>query len=309
MAGGGFYVEDTIHGTGPNGTPSPSGTVQFVDRSLSNAVLATEPVVGELFDAGAFHGGPPYPATGSKPFSIAASDFSHDGISDLVVANSGGDTVSVLLGNGDGTFQTQTTQATGAGPFEVVTGNLSGLGRADLATANSVGDSVTLLVNQGNGTFTSRIPSAFNNGPIALAVADLNGDGMADLAVLNNSGGSVWILANGSGPVSTAGNGASFDVPGTNVVVGEYSGDSTFAAENSSPITVTSPPLTDSLALVSSANPTNYGSSLLLSATMTAPANAFVSSDGVSISFKSGSTALGTGTLESCVATLAASRH
>ena len=63
-------------------------------------------------------------------------DFTGDGRTDLAVANSGGNDVSVLLGNGDGTFQTQVTYAVGSYPDAIVTGDFTGDGRIDLAVAN-----------------------------------------------------------------------------------------------------------------------------------------------------------------------------
>ena len=66
-----------------------------------------------------------------------AGDFNGDGQTDLAVANSARNDVSVLLGNGDGTFQTQVTYAVGSEPDALVTGDFNGDGRTDLAVANS----------------------------------------------------------------------------------------------------------------------------------------------------------------------------
>ena len=55
-------------------------------------------------------------ATGGNPASVAVGDVNGDGNADIVVANSNSNTVSVLLGNGNGTFQTQQTLATGNSP-------------------------------------------------------------------------------------------------------------------------------------------------------------------------------------------------
>ena len=65
-----------------------------------------------------------------------AGDFTGDGRTDLAVANAGSDDVSVLLGNGDGTFQPQVTYAVGSGPDAIVAGDFTGDGRTDLAVAN-----------------------------------------------------------------------------------------------------------------------------------------------------------------------------
>ena len=68
-----------------------------------------------------------------------AGDFTGDGRTDLAVANSGDNDVSVLLGNGDGTFQTQVTYAVGTDPDAIVAGDFTGDGRTDLAVANTFG--------------------------------------------------------------------------------------------------------------------------------------------------------------------------
>ena len=65
-----------------------------------------------------------------------AGDFTGDGRTDLAVANGNADTVSVLLGNGDGTFQPQVTYAVGIEPDAIVAGDFTGDGRTDLAVAN-----------------------------------------------------------------------------------------------------------------------------------------------------------------------------
>ena len=73
---------------------------------------------------------------GAYPRAIVAGDFTGDGRTDLAVANFDDNTVSVLLGNGDGTFQPQVTYAVGAEPRRIVAGDFNGDGRTDLAVAN-----------------------------------------------------------------------------------------------------------------------------------------------------------------------------
>ena len=67
-----------------------------------------------------------------------AGDFNGDGRLDLAVANGYDNAVSVLLGNGDGTFQPQVTYAVGSGPDAIVAGDFTGDGRLDLAVADDV---------------------------------------------------------------------------------------------------------------------------------------------------------------------------
>src|SRR5437773_2035154 len=87
-------------------------------------------------------------AAGTNPASVAVGDFNRDGLPDLAVADynadtlPGGDTVSVLLGNGGGTFQPARTFATaGSNPVTVAVGDFNGDGRPDLAVTNSANTS------------------------------------------------------------------------------------------------------------------------------------------------------------------------
>jgi hypothetical protein len=77
--------------------------------------------------------------TGAAPRSVTVRDFNRDGRRDLAVANLFDSTVSVLLGNGDGSFQPQRWFAVGSGPNSVEAGDFNGDGRLDLATSNGSG--------------------------------------------------------------------------------------------------------------------------------------------------------------------------
>jgi hypothetical protein len=139
-------------------------------------------------------------------------DFNGDGLLDLAVANYGpSPSVSVLLGNGDGTFQTARNFAAGGYPRSVAVGDFNGDGVLDLAVANPFAN-VSVLLGNGDGTFQA--PRSFPAGdtPWPVAVGDFNGDGLPDLAVANEGtcclfpDGSVSILLNdGIWPTSPAG--------------------------------------------------------------------------------------------------------
>ena len=79
-----------------------------------------------------------------------------DGQPDLVVANSGNNTVSVLLGNGTGRFRPPSF-ATGLSPFSVAAGDVNGDGRPDLVVANESTNSVSVLLGNSNDNFTGRM--------------------------------------------------------------------------------------------------------------------------------------------------------
>src|SRR5215472_1474075 len=79
---------------------------------------------------------PPTYAVGFTPVAKAVGDFNGDGKQDLAVVNEGSNTVSILLGNGDGTFRPAVNYATGSLPVGVAVGDLNGDGHLDLAVAN-----------------------------------------------------------------------------------------------------------------------------------------------------------------------------
>ena len=139
-------------------------------------------------------------STGTEPGAIVAGDFKGDGRTDLAVANTGSDDVSVLLGNGDGTFQNQVPYATGFEPSAIVAGDFNGDGRTDLAVANYGSNDVSVLLGNGDGTFQNQVRYAAGSAPVALVVGDFNGDGRTDLAVANYLSNDVSVLlGNGDG--------------------------------------------------------------------------------------------------------------
>ena len=67
---------------------------------------------------------------------MALADVNGDGKPDIVVAIIGSNTVGVLLGNGNGTFQDQQAFATGVNPSSVALGDVNGDGKPDLVVTN-----------------------------------------------------------------------------------------------------------------------------------------------------------------------------
>jgi hypothetical protein len=117
-----------------------------------------------------------------------------------VTSNSGANSVSVLLGNGDGTFKAHTDFATGRQPNSVASGDLNGDGKLDLATANFNNDNVSVLIGNGDGTFQPHVDYATSNSPDFVAIADLNGDKKDDVLTTSAFASQVSVLrGNGDG--------------------------------------------------------------------------------------------------------------
>ena len=85
---------------------------------------------------------------------MVVADLTGDGIPDLIVANYNSDTVSVLLGKGDGTFLPQEVFPVGRKPYSMAVADLTGDGRPDIIVANSASDTVSVLMNLGGSRAT-----------------------------------------------------------------------------------------------------------------------------------------------------------
>lgn len=138
-------------------------------------------------------------AAGGSPASIAIADFNADGKLDMAVANStyttfGTHNVSVLLGNGDGSFQSATNYEAGENPAAVAAGDVNGDGRVDLVVSNYSGASVSVLMGNNDGTFQASLNYAAGPTPYWIAAGDFNGDGRPDLAVTNYTSDTASIL-------------------------------------------------------------------------------------------------------------------
>jgi hypothetical protein len=139
---------------------------------------------------------------GSDPSTVVIADFNRDGKQDLAVVNgfSGTETLSIYIGNGDGTFQPQVTYNMGTDPVGLVAGDLNGDGFADLASVDRQNNTVNVMIGNGDGTFQVLVAYPVGNLPYAAATGDFDGDGNLDLAVNNSDDGTVSVLfGNGDG--------------------------------------------------------------------------------------------------------------
>src|SRR5436190_1471173 len=134
--------------------PLASGRARRRSVSLHLEEMECRALLTVFVPAGTFPVVPPS-APGSPSFRAppAIADLNGDGRPDLVVAN--GDGVSVLLGNGDGSFQTAQNVSAGIRPAAVTVSDVNGDGRPDLVVTNRFMDTnaVSVLLGNGNGTF------------------------------------------------------------------------------------------------------------------------------------------------------------
>ena len=166
------------------------------------------------------------PATGNTPTAIATGDLNGDGNLDLAISNGSSNTVTILLGNGNGTFTAVASPATGNSPSSLVVGDFNGDGKPDLAVTNATDNTVTILLGNGDGTFKAMASPVTGNRPSAIAAGDFTGNGKVDLAVANAAGNTITILLGNGDGTFTAATGPAIAGPlVTPIAVADFNGD------------------------------------------------------------------------------------
>ncbi|NJD06217.1 MAG: VCBS repeat-containing protein [Methylococcaceae bacterium] len=165
----------------PEGTPAVPGTISVLlgkgDGSFQDKV---DYPVGDIH----------------APRAIVAADFNRDGKLDLAGANYWPDTVSLLLGKGDGTFSAPTDFGVGRRPYDLAVADLNGDGNPDLASISNRDNTLSVLYGNGRGGFHPRLDLPTGVGPTSVEAGDLNGDGRPDLVVTNRTALSISVLLN-----------------------------------------------------------------------------------------------------------------
>jgi hypothetical protein len=190
------------------------------------AVMLHTPAFGERLQAATSY------SVGTNLSGVVVGDFNRDGHPDLLMIdspnNGSTNTIHVLLGNGDGTFQQPSLDSVATGALSaIVSGDFNGDGILDIAVTDSVNSTVTVLLGTGSGLFIAQSPMPVGSGPTALAAADLNGDGKPDLIVANFDSTTLSVfLGNGDGTfIPTASVPAASPDSGTFGPVGIVAGD------------------------------------------------------------------------------------
>jgi hypothetical protein len=192
----------------------------FTLRLLILLILVTAGSINTVLaqgGSGLFSSATLYSTAGQAAQSLALADLNGDGKPDLVVANECTDNgcengiVSVLLGNGDGTFKTAVPYNSGGlGADGVAVADVNGDGKPDILVTTGSTTSFSILLGNGDGTFQPALLYGYDPSGDAIAVADFNGDGKPDVVITNvfvwecDGGGITVFLNNGKGEFEQA---------------------------------------------------------------------------------------------------------
>ena len=161
----------------------------------------------------------------ANPVAVVVGDINKDGKMDMVVADDANNSVSIFLGNGDGTFQTRSDIAVVGFPIDAVLADVNNDGNLDIILVDQYMSQVSVLLGNGDGTFKTHVDYATGKNPQVVAVGDFNGDGKLDLAVVNFNDNTVSILlGNGDGTFQPHVDYATGNHP-QGVAVGDFNGD------------------------------------------------------------------------------------
>ena len=162
---------------------------------------------------------------GLDPRGVVVADFNNDGKPDLAVINRGSASVSILKGNGDGTFSAQTSFGAGTDPIALAVGDFNGDGKLDLVTANRASYDISVLLGNGDGTFQAHVDYSAGTEPISIVTADFNGDGKLDVAEVNSADNTISVyLGVGNGTFQAQVTYPTGSSPNA-IVAGDFNGD------------------------------------------------------------------------------------
>jgi hypothetical protein len=134
----------------------------------------------------------------SNPYSVAVGDFNDDGQLDITVASFWSNYIGIFLGDGNGTFSSQSTYNTDAwsAPISIAVGDFNNDSRLDIVVANSGTNNIGVFLGYGNGTFSSQttFSTGNNSQPYAVAVGDFNNDNQLDITVANYGTSNIGIF-------------------------------------------------------------------------------------------------------------------
>jgi hypothetical protein len=139
-----------------------------------------------------------YPV-GKNPTSVATADFNQDGLTDLITTNIGNDSLSILFGNGDGSFKEQKQLLVSVEPRALALHDYNGDGWTDIAVACAGSDQIVLFLGLAGGRFVEGQRYTVQRTPVSVAAGDVNGDRKPDLVVALRNDKVAVLLGNGDG--------------------------------------------------------------------------------------------------------------
>jgi len=161
---------------------------------------------------------------GKNPTTVTPADVNQDGFTDLVTTNMGSNTLSILLGNGDGTFHDQVELNVCKEPRSLALGMFNRDPYPDVALACSGSDEVAVLFGRADGKFQEGMRYPVHRTPIAIAIDDLNGDQVPDFVVALRNDKIKVFLGTGTGEFTHGAQYEYGDTP-TSVALADLDGD------------------------------------------------------------------------------------
>jgi hypothetical protein len=253
---GNYTLGGSVAGVGSI-TAGPTGTISFLDASVGNKVLGTENLVVSTLSASfsqnqPFAIGGPGATAPTRSVAIASAYLNADNNLDAVTGDSvitgkkgsppppDQSTITVLAGNGDGTFKPQVNYpgCTVGSAVQILLADFNRDGHTDIALGCSDrknanlnngdgGTSGGLVIILGNGDGTFKAPTFYSTGDVAgIAMGDFNGDGLLDIALTDNAQQNVVFFAgNGDGTFTQESSTISTSAPAHGIVVADFNGD------------------------------------------------------------------------------------
>jgi hypothetical protein len=133
----------------------------------------------------------------SQPRSVIIGDVNNDNQMDIIVANSGTNTIGIFISKSDGIFENQQTYTTGTNsrPYSIVTSDFNNDNYLDIAVANYGTNNIGIFIGNGNGLFNDQnLFSLGSSRPLFITVSDFNKDNRTDIIVTNYGTNSIGIL-------------------------------------------------------------------------------------------------------------------
>lgn len=199
-----------------------SGRVLDIDNDGDSDVVGSRYFAGFMGTANGFvvlkntgdgmlNSNPVYYSSPNSSDFVYSAKLNNDEFADIIVSNTGnnyaGNSISVYLNLGNGTFGSPSGYFVGGGPVGIVAEDFNGDNKTDLAVATygsfGAGNTVTILINNGDGTFAGPVLYPAGNSPMKISAGKINADNFTDLAVANENGKVNVLINSGSGDFSS----------------------------------------------------------------------------------------------------------